>query len=116
MASTNDSKSFYRGSNPLVPANLWGLRQVVRQQTLTLLISGSNPLAPAIMDMWLSGLRRTANTVAVVLKRIENPCIHRGFESFHVQPICYLSTMGVQLFCKQLVVGSSPTGSTITAL
>ena len=36
MASTNDSKSFCRGSNPLVPANLWGLRQVVRQQTLTL--------------------------------------------------------------------------------
>ena len=36
MASTNDSKSFCRGSNPLVPANLWGLRQVVRQQTLIL--------------------------------------------------------------------------------
>ena len=37
-----------------------------------------------IMDMWLSGLRRTANTVAVVLKRIGNPCIHQGFESSHV--------------------------------
>ena len=84
MASTNDSKSFCRGSNPLVPANLQGLRQVVRQQTLTLLTSGSNPLAPANMDMWLSGLRQTA--FAVVLKRIGNPCIHRGFESSHVQP------------------------------
>ena len=47
MASTNDSKSFCRGSNPLVPANLWGLRQVVRQQILTLLTGGSNPSAPA---------------------------------------------------------------------
>ena len=35
-----------------------------------------------IMDMWLSGLRQTA--FAVVLTRIENPYIHRGFESFHV--------------------------------
>ena len=59
---TTDSKSVYGGLIPSTPANFHrGFAKWLRLQTLTLLTSGSNPLASAnllAVDRWLSGLRQ----------------------------------------------------------
>ena len=113
MASTNDSKSFCRGSNPLVPAIIGASPsgKAADSDSAYQWFESTSPCHYGHVAEWLK-----ANCIC--------SCVETDWKSVHPPGVRILSCptqfatlaqWGVQLFCKQLVVGSSPTGSTIMA-